>query len=96
MRIIVYSILNILIDQRGTSEAYEIMRELKDYILEDVDEVIKEIEDNIRSHASMNYICPECGNELINKTYKEGSEYIGSNTYEDINEYYCPICGYEE
>lgn len=96
MRLIVYSILNALINQMGTIEAYDIMRDLKDCILGDAKGVAEEIEDSIRNNARSECVCPECGSELETKAYKEGSEYMGFDTYEDIIELYCPICGWEE
>lgn len=72
------------------------MRELKDYIKEDPNKVINEIEQAIETYSYENNLCQQCGNELKTKTYKERSEYMGFDTYEDINEYYCPVCGWEE
>lgn len=72
------------------------LRELKDYIKEDPNKVINEIEQAIETYSYENNLCQQCGNELKTKTYKERSEYMGFDTYEDINEYYCPVCGWEE
>lgn len=96
MRLIVYSILNALSDHYGANESYEMLRELKDYIKEDPNKVINEIEQAIETYSYENNLCQQCGNELKTKTYKERSEYMGFDTYEDINEYYCPVCGWEE
>lgn len=96
MRIIVYSILNILSDHCGANEGYEILRELKECIQEDPDKTIDEIEQAIETYSYENNLCPQCGNTLVNKIFKEKREYMGGNTYENVNEYYCPICGWEE
>mgnify|MGYP001194407232 CR=1 FL=1 len=96
MRLIVYSILNALSDHCGANESYEMLRELKEYIKEDPNKVIDEIEQAIETYSYENNLCQQCGNELEAKIYKERREYMGFDTYEDIIELYCPICGWEE